>query len=97
MSRRAPASTTPVLTISKAKLAAAMDVSESSIDELVRRGVLPKPLKLTPALIRWSWDAVERALASLAGTTDDGSSDPFMQGARNATQKASSEGGREPS
>lgn len=76
------------LTASKATLAAALDVSESTVDELVRRGVLPKPLKLTPGCVRWSWTAVEQALASLAGTTDD-MSDPFMTGARNAAKTAS--------
>ena len=76
------------LTVSKATLAAALDVSESTVDVLVRRGVLPKPLKLTPGCVRWSWTAVEQALASLAGTADD-SSDPFMTGARNAAKTAS--------
>lgn len=82
------------LTASKATLAAALDVSESTVDELVRRGVLPKPIKLTPGCVRWSWKAVEDALASLSGTSDD-DVDPFMRGARNAT-KAASEGRREP-
>jgi predicted DNA-binding transcriptional regulator AlpA len=80
------------LTASKATLATALDVSESTVEELVRRGVLPKPLKLTPGCVRWSWAAVERALASLAGTSDD-AADPFMTGARNAA-KTSSEGRR---
>ena len=31
------------LAASKATLAAALDVSESTVEELVRRGVLPKP------------------------------------------------------
>ena len=76
------------LTASKATLATALDVSESTVEELVRRGVLPKPLKLTPGCVRWSWPAVERALASLAGTSDD-AADPFMTGARNAAKTAS--------
>ena len=81
----------PRLAASKATLAAALDVCESTVDELVRRGVLPKPLKLTPGCVRWSWIAVEQALASLAGTTDD-SADPFMVGAKNATKTASESG-----
>lgn len=76
------------LAASKATLATALDVSESTVDVLVRSGVLPKPLKLTPGCVRWSWPAVQQALASLAGTSDD-ASDPFMTGAKNATQTAS--------
>ena len=76
------------LAASKATLATALDVSESTVDELVRRGVLPKPLKLTPRCARWSWTAVQQALTSLAGVSDD-ASDPFMTGAKNAAQTAS--------
>ena len=76
------------LTASKATLATALDVSESTVDELVKRGVLPKPMRLTPGCVRWSWPAVERALASLAGTSDD-ASDPYMKGAKNAAQTSS--------
>jgi predicted DNA-binding transcriptional regulator AlpA len=90
MSRTAPKDIAR-LAASKATLAAALDVAESTVDELVRRGVLPRPLKLTPGCVRWSWTAVEQALASLAGTTDD-NADPFMVGARNATKTASESG-----
>lgn len=72
--------------ISRAELAWELSISQSTVDELVRRGVIPGPMKLTPGCVRWSWIAVEIALASLAGTTDDG--DPFMQGARNAIKTA---------
>lgn len=81
----------PVMLVSRTSLARAMDVSESTVDELVRRGVIPPAMHLTPGCVRWSWTAVETALASLAGTTDDG--DPFLTGARNAI-KAASEGRR---
>lgn len=77
----------PPAYLSKATLALQLDIAESTVDEMVRRGVLPKPVKLSPGCVRWSWIAVEQALASLVGTTDD-SSDPFMRGARNATQTA---------
>lgn len=72
--------------MSRKELAWELSVSESTVDELVRRGVIPPGMKLTPGCVRWSWTAVETALASLAGTTDDG--DPFMQGARHAIQTA---------
>lgn len=77
--------------MSRKELAWELSVSESTVDELVRRGVIPSATKLTPGCVRWSWTAVETALASLAGTTDDG--DPFLAGARNAI-KAASEGRR---
>lgn len=77
--------------MSRKELAWELSISESTIDELVRRGVIPPAMKLTPGCVRWSWTAVETALASLTGATDD--SDPFMVGARNAI-KATTEGRR---
>lgn len=71
--------------LSRASLAVELDISESTVDEMVRRGVLPKPVKLSSGCVRWSWIAVESALASLSGTSDDGG-DPFMAGAKNATK-----------
>lgn len=74
--------------LSRASLAVELDISVSTVDEMVRRGVLPKPLRLSSGCLRWSWMAVETALASLAGPADDGG-DPFMAGARNAAKAAS--------
>lgn len=78
--------------LSRATLAVELDISESTVDEMVRRGVLPKPVKLSNGCVRWSWMAVESALASLAGTSDDGG-DPFMAGAKHAA-KATTEARR---
>lgn len=86
-----PHANRPPSFMSRKELAWELSISESTVDELVRRGVIPKATKLTPGCVRWSWTAVETALASLAGTADDG--DQFMQGARNAI-KAASEGRR---
>jgi predicted DNA-binding transcriptional regulator AlpA len=82
----------PSAYLSKASLARELDVSESTVDEMVRRAVLPKQVKLSAGCVRWSWTAVEQALASLGGSSDD-KADPFMKGARNATK---AEGRREP-
>jgi predicted DNA-binding transcriptional regulator AlpA len=82
-----PATNRPPSFMSRKELAWELSVSESTVDELVRRGVIPPALHLTPGCVRWSWTAVESALASLTGTTDD--SDQFMQGARNAIKTAS--------
>lgn len=79
--------------LSRSSLAAELDISESTVDEMVRRGVLPKPIRLSTGCVRWSWMAVESALASIAGTTDHATSDPFMVGVQNAA-KAATEGRR---
>jgi predicted DNA-binding transcriptional regulator AlpA len=81
----------PPLYMSRKDLAWELSISESTIDELVRTGVIPPATKLTPGCVRWSWTAVEMALASLASSPDD--SDPFMTGARNAI-KTETEGRR---
>jgi predicted DNA-binding transcriptional regulator AlpA len=72
--------------LSKKSLAFELDVSESTVDEMVRRGVLPKPLRLSTGCIRWSWEAVTASLASLSPDSDTGASDPFLAGAQNATK-----------
>jgi predicted DNA-binding transcriptional regulator AlpA len=77
--------THPPAYLSRATLAQELDMAESTVDEMVRRGVLPKPVKLSSGCVRWSWTAVECALTSLAGTNDDGG-DPFMTGAKNAAK-----------
>lgn len=88
---RAASGNRPPSFMSRKELAWELSISESTIDELVRRGVIPHAVKLTPGCVRWSWTAVETALASLAGSPDDG--DPFMQGVRHAV-KAQTEGQR---
>lgn len=52
--------------ISRATLARELECSESSIEEYVRRGLIPKGIRLTSGCIRWRWEDVDRALASLA-------------------------------
>lgn len=78
--------------VSKATLAVELDVSESTVDEMVRRGVLPKPLRLSSGCVRWCWREVESALVSLGGGTETSVSDPFLVGAHNVTK--TTEGGR---
>jgi predicted DNA-binding transcriptional regulator AlpA len=84
----------PTAYLSRASLAHELDISESTVDEMVRRGVLPRPIKLSAGCVRWSWAAVEQALASLVGVSNDTAADPFMQGARNVTTQAKAAGGR---
>jgi predicted DNA-binding transcriptional regulator AlpA len=69
--------------MSRKELAWELSCSESTVDELVRRKVIPKPVKLTPGCVRWWWNAVQERLAALTDELDD--VDPYMAGAINAT------------
>lgn len=77
--------TRPPSYLSCASLARELDVSERTVQEMVRRGVLPQPVRLSPGCVRWCWTDVQTALASLAGTGAGTDADPFMQGVRNAS------------
>lgn len=57
--------------LSKAGLAFELSVSETTVDEMVRRGVLPRPIRLSSGCIRWRWETVDMALASMGEATDD--------------------------
>jgi predicted DNA-binding transcriptional regulator AlpA len=70
--------------MSRKELAWELSCSESTVDELVRRGVIPKPTRLTPGCVRWHWPSVEAQLAASADAVDDG--DPYMAGAINAVK-----------
>jgi predicted DNA-binding transcriptional regulator AlpA len=69
--------------MSRKELAWELSSSESTVDELVRRGVIPPPIKLTPGCVRWCWPAVHERLACANVSSDD--DDPYMTGAINAT------------
>jgi predicted DNA-binding transcriptional regulator AlpA len=71
--------------LSCASLARELDVSETTVQEMVRRGVLPAPIKLSSGCVRWCWADVQAALGSLSSGKTDASDDPFLVGARNAT------------
>jgi hypothetical protein len=49
--------------VSRAELAWELSISESSVDEMVLRGVLPSPARQSARGPRWSRRAVETALA----------------------------------
>lgn len=73
--------------LSCASLARELDVSETTVHEMVRRGVLPQPVKLSAGCVRWCWAEVQVALGSLSAASDAGN-DPFLMGVRNATSAA---------
>lgn len=55
--------------LSAKTLARELDVSESQVYALVRGGTLPKPIKLSPGCVRWSWAKVQAALYALRHPT----------------------------
>ena len=72
----------PPAYVSRKTLAHELDCAESTVDELVKRGVLPKPLHLSNGCVRWCWGDVVLALASLregASVRDD----PYLSGVKN--------------
>ncbi|WP_237152386.1 helix-turn-helix transcriptional regulator [Oryzibacter oryziterrae] len=72
--------------MSVATLARELDVSETTVHEMVRRGVLPQPLRLSSGCVRWNWTDVQVALNSLAPVAGGAAIDPFMLGVKNAAQ-----------
>jgi predicted DNA-binding transcriptional regulator AlpA len=71
--------------VSAATLARELDVSESTVAEMVRKGVLPKPVKLSSGCARWRWADVEMAIGSMAPGVPAAETDPFLKGAIDAT------------
>jgi predicted DNA-binding transcriptional regulator AlpA len=69
--------------VSRATLAAELDIAESTVDDFVKRGILPPPVKLSTGCVRWSWEDVEKAVASRKGEAGVPPSDPYMVGATN--------------
>jgi predicted DNA-binding transcriptional regulator AlpA len=64
--------------VSKATLAAELDMSETTVDQYVKSGLLPKPIRRGGS-VRWCWAEVDAALRSENGNTDD----QFMAGLGN--------------
>jgi predicted DNA-binding transcriptional regulator AlpA len=76
----------PPAYLSRASLARELDVSETTVTEMVRRGVLPQPVKLSSGCVRWCWTDVQASLAPLSnGNAPQASNDPFLEGVRNVT------------
>jgi hypothetical protein len=59
----APGRKQPPPYVSRIELARELSISENSVEEMVRQGVLPTPTKQSSGGPRWSWRAVEIALA----------------------------------
>lgn len=66
---RYPGSTSvpPASYLTKAALAAELMISESSVDEFVRRGLLPTPVRISSGCVRWRWETVDEVLRASQG------------------------------
>jgi len=67
--------------VSKATLAAELDISEATVNSLVQRDILPKPIKMGGS-VRWNWAQVVEALAASASSPEV---DPYMRGVSNVS------------
>lgn len=77
-SRRPIVGDRPPSYVSKATLAAELDMSETTVDSYVQRGLLPKPFKFDGS-VRWCWAEVANSLAAQTG----GGEDHFLSGLDN--------------
>lgn len=64
----------------KASLAAELCVSETTIDDWTRKGMLPKPRRLAGS-VRWCWAEVQAHLTP----PESAVSSPFMEALRDVT------------
>ncbi len=70
--------------VSAETLAHRLDCSKSTVADYVRRGLLPKPLKIGE-LVRWRWADVERFIDELeAEENPRADTDPYLVGIENA-------------
>ena len=53
--------------LTKAALAAELMISESTVDDFVRRGLLPPPLRISSGCVRWRWETVDEVLKACQG------------------------------
>ncbi len=78
----------PPAYVSRNTLAHELDCAESTVDEMVKRGVLPKPLRLSNGCVRWCWNDVVMALGSLKAGASEAENDPYLSGVKNVTEIA---------
>jgi predicted DNA-binding transcriptional regulator AlpA len=64
----------------RSTLAGYLDVVPSTVDDLVKRGVLPEPYRLSPGVVRWFRDEVDAAIKSLRGDASPAERDPYLAG-----------------
>lgn len=73
--------------VAKARLAYELDISESTVDEFVRRAILPPPMKFSSGCVRWAWtDVVNHIDAFRNSGSKPGDDDPYIVAARKVSQ-----------
>lgn len=78
--------------LTRSSLAAELEIGESTVDDMVRRGVLPKPVRLSSGCVRWRWASVDHALASMESGSQDTPSSEAAAGVQRAIQAAKERG-----
>lgn len=76
----------PASYLSCASLARELEVSESHVRDMARRGLLPPPLKISAGVWRWRWSDVHAFLGGKASSPIEAAEDPYMRGALDATK-----------
>lgn len=76
----------PASYLSCASLARELEVSESHVRDMVRRGLLPPPRKISAGVWRWCWSEVHAFLGGKASAHAAAAEDPYMRGALDATK-----------
>ena len=77
--------------VSAEMLAHRLDCSKTTVHDYVRRGILPKPIRIGE-LVRWRWVDVEKWI-ELLETGDDGhanANDPYLAGVEHGSTKEAS-------
>lgn len=75
--------------LTRRALAAELMISESTVDDYVRRGLLPPPIRISPSCVRWRWatvDAILRAPESPRWSLKDPSSEERAERAARAIE-----------
>jgi len=86
----------PAAYMTRATLAAELQIGESTVDEMVRRGVLPRPVRLSSGCVRWRWASVDQALSSMEGGESDSIAADAQAGVRRAIEASKAGGNRRP-
>jgi predicted DNA-binding transcriptional regulator AlpA len=69
--------------MSRSTLAGYLDCAESTVDDLVKEGKLPQPIRLRPSVVRWCRDEVDAAVRSLRGGVGPAKQDRYSAGVEN--------------
>ena len=72
--------------VSADTLAQLLDCSKTTVHGYVRRGILPRPIRIGE-LVRWRWVDVEKAIQSLEAGGDSHAhhDDPYLEGLERGT------------